>query len=82
MESQKPAPAPRPRWTAAEEKQFQDMLDAGKTAKENLSQTEAHLSVYLCPFAARLQTAATSLTGRNLPSEGQRKDDRGLHPRG
>jgi hypothetical protein len=34
MESQKPAPAPRPRWTAAEEKQFQDMLDAGKKAKE------------------------------------------------
>jgi hypothetical protein len=33
MESQKPVPARR-RWTAAEEKQFQDMLNAGKAAKE------------------------------------------------
>jgi hypothetical protein len=33
MESQKPVTA-RPRWTPAERKQFRDMLDGGKTAKE------------------------------------------------
>ena len=33
MEGQKPVPARR-RWTPAEEKQLQDMLDAGKTAVE------------------------------------------------
>jgi hypothetical protein len=33
METQKPVPARR-RWTPAEEKQLQNMLDAGKTAVE------------------------------------------------
>jgi hypothetical protein len=47
MESQKPVPARR-RWTAAEEKQFQDMLDAGKAAKEIFRSVPFRQSMFFC----------------------------------
>jgi hypothetical protein len=69
MESQKPEPAWR-RWTPAEEKQLQDMLDAGKTAVEISRKLRRTFQAYLCPFAARLQTASRG-PRRSTEGEGE-----------